>query len=174
MKIGTGGTKRRVTNSRLRPTIYGTGPKNIFLHLKLFFPKFRFVKSVPGPRNSRRWEASAGGEDHARAQTSARRTRRRRRTWTPGWRWRSGKSESRKVGKSGKSDISLISTFRHFHLDAFVNVMLFEIFFASRLMYLMGGYRDMADVAFCFMSGVEHQSILAPVALARNLKISML
>jgi hypothetical protein len=37
-----------------------------------------------------------------------------------------------------------------------------------------GAYRYVEDVAFCFMPGVEHQSILVPVALAPNLKISIL
>jgi hypothetical protein len=37
-----------------------------------------------------------------------------------------------------------------------------------------GGNRDMADVAFCFLQGVGHQSILVPVALASHLKISFL
>jgi hypothetical protein len=57
---------------------------------------------------------------------------------------------------------------QHWSITNFFVAQLFH------LMYPMGGYRDVADVAFCFMPGVEHQSMLAPVALAPHLKISML
>jgi hypothetical protein len=42
-----------------------------------------------------------------------------------------------------------------------------------RSMYPMGGYRDVADVAFCFMPGVLHQSMVL-VSLAPHLKKHLL